>query len=91
MDINHGWVKRNATWALGTVLLYFFQNKVISIQLGELDELDRITHVWMGFNYSLTHSSVMVRVADSYASDLGWIPGLVYEFFVNFILLNSSN
>ena len=39
-------------------------------KLGELDELDRITHAWIGINYSLTQaqktlSSVMVRVADS--------------------------
>ena len=29
----------------------FFQNVVIFIQLDELDELDRMTHAWIGFNY----------------------------------------
>ena len=30
------------------------------------------------------YSSVMVRVADSYTSDLGSMPGQVFEFFVNY-------
>ena len=34
----------------------FFQNKVIFVQLDELDELNRITHAWTGFNYSLTQA-----------------------------------
>ena len=29
----------------------FFQNEVILVQLDELDESDRITHAWIGFNY----------------------------------------
>ena len=35
---------------------YFFQNEVIFVQLDldELDQLDRITHASIGFNYSLT-------------------------------------
>ena len=28
----------------------FFQNEEISVQLDELDELDRIIHAWIGFN-----------------------------------------
>ena len=28
----------------------FFQNEVILVQLDELDELDRITHAWIGFD-----------------------------------------
>ena len=31
--------------------LYFFQNEEIFVKL---DELDRITRTWKGFNYSLT-------------------------------------
>ena len=31
----------------------FFQNEEIFIQL---DELDRITHAWIGFNYSITQT-----------------------------------
>ena len=34
--------------------LVFFQNEEIFVQLDELDELDRITHAWIGFNYRLT-------------------------------------
>ena len=34
----------------------FFQNEEIFVQLDELDELDRITHAWIGFNYSLTQA-----------------------------------
>ena len=34
-----------------------FQNKEISVQL---DELDRITHAWIGFNYSLTQAQKTV-------------------------------
>ena len=34
-------------------LIQFFQNEEIFVQLDELDELDRITHAWIGFNYSL--------------------------------------
>ena len=34
----------------------FFQNEEIIVQLDELDKLDRITHVWIGFNYSLTQA-----------------------------------
>ena len=33
-----------------------FQNEEIFVQLDELDELDRITHAWIGFNYSLTQA-----------------------------------
>ena len=33
-----------------------FQNEVILVQLDELDKLDRITHAWIGFNYSLTQA-----------------------------------
>ena len=41
----------------------------IFVQLDQLDELGRITHVWIRSNYSLTqaqkYSSVKVRVANS--------------------------
>ena len=30
-----------------------FLNEEILVQLDELDKLDRITHTWIGFNYSL--------------------------------------
>ena len=33
-----------------------FQNEDIFVQLDELDELDKITHAWIGFNYSLTQA-----------------------------------
>ena len=33
-----------------------FQNEETFVQLDELDELDRITHAWIGFNYSLTQA-----------------------------------
>ena len=39
----------------------FFRNEVIFVQL---DELDRITYAWIGFNYVALNSSVMIRVAD---------------------------
>ena len=34
----------------------FFQNEEIFVQLDELDELDRITYAWIGFNYSLAQA-----------------------------------
>ena len=34
----------------------FFQNEEIFVELDELDELDRITHAWIEFNYSLTQA-----------------------------------
>ena len=34
----------------------FLQNEEILVQLDELDELDRITHTCIGFNYSLTQA-----------------------------------
>ena len=34
--------------------LVFFQNEDIVVQWDELDELDKITHAWIGFNYSLS-------------------------------------
>ena len=37
-----------------TLIPVFFQNEETFVQLDELDELDRITHAWIGFNYSLT-------------------------------------
>ena len=39
-----------------TPLIKFFFNEEIFVQLDELDELDRITHVWIGLNYSLTQA-----------------------------------
>ena len=73
----------------------FFQNEEIFVKLDELDELDRINHAWIGVNYSLTQAQktvgVMVKEPDCQASNLGSIPGQVSEFFVNLILLNSSN
>ena len=35
---------------------FFLQNEQIFIQLDELDELDTITHAWIGFKYSLTQA-----------------------------------
>ena len=38
-----------------TIILVFFQNEEIFVQLDELDELDRITCAWwIGVNYNLT-------------------------------------
>ena len=41
----------------------------IFVQFGELDKLDRISHAWIRFNYSLpqhkSHSTVLVKVAGS--------------------------
>ena len=34
----------------------FFQNEDIFLEFHELDELDRITHAWIGFHYSLTEA-----------------------------------
>ena len=34
--------------------LVFFQNEEIFIQLDDLNQLDRITNAWIGFNNSLT-------------------------------------
>ena len=36
------------------MLFLVLQNEEIFVQLDELDELDRITHAWIGFNYSVT-------------------------------------
>ena len=36
--------------------LVFFQKEDNFVQLDELDELDRITHAWIGFNCSLTQA-----------------------------------
>ena len=33
-----------------------FQNDEIFVQVDELDKLDRITHAWKGFIYSLTQA-----------------------------------
>ena len=33
--------------------LFFFKNEEIFVQLDKLDELDRITHAWITFNYSI--------------------------------------
>ena len=56
-----------------------FLNEELFISLDEVDELDRINYAWIGFNDGLhkhrKHSSTVVRVADSYASDLGSILG----------------
>ena len=35
---------------------FFFQNEDIFVQLDKLVELDKITHAWIGFNYSLTQA-----------------------------------
>ena len=37
-------------------IIPFFQNEVIFVQLDELNELDKITHALIGFNYSLTQA-----------------------------------
>ena len=42
--------------------LFFFQNEEIFVQLDELDELDRITQIWIGFNYSLTQAQKNILV-----------------------------
>ena len=52
-------------------------------------QLDRITHIWIRFNYKLTqaqqkHFSVKVREVDSWASDLVSIPGQAFSFFCKF-------
>ena len=39
-------------------ILVFFQNEEIFVKLDELDELERITHAWIGFNYSTENSLV---------------------------------
>ena len=39
-----------------SVNLVFFQNEEIFVQLDELDELDRITQAWIGFNNRLTQA-----------------------------------
>ena len=36
--------------------LFFFQNEEIFVKLDELNELDWITHAWIGFNFSLTQA-----------------------------------
>ena len=36
--------------------LVCFYNEHIFVQLDELDELDKVTHAWIGFNFSLTQA-----------------------------------
>ena len=38
----------------------FFQNKEIFVQLDKLDKFNRITHAWIGFNYSLKQAQKTV-------------------------------
>ena len=37
-------------------LVFFFQYEEIFVHLDKLDELNRITYAWIGFNYSLTQA-----------------------------------
>ena len=62
--------------------LVFFPNEEIFVLLDELDELDRITQDSITASQKhRKHSSVVVRVTDSKASNLGSILGQVSEFF----------
>ena len=38
----------------------FFQNEEIFVEVDELDNLDRITHVWIGINYNLAQAEKTV-------------------------------
>ena len=40
--------------------LVFLQNEEIFVQLDELDELNRIAHAWIGFNYNPTQAQKTV-------------------------------
>ena len=59
-DARNDW--NYSTWNLPTILVTFsiqssfFLNDEFLDQLDELDKLDRITHVWIGFVYSLTQA-----------------------------------
>ena len=48
--------RESPTMKLNSRSTSFFQNQDIFVQLDELDELDKITHAWIGFNYSLTQA-----------------------------------
>ena len=41
---------------INILVCFFLQNEQIFIQLDELDELNTITHAWIGFKYSLTQA-----------------------------------
>ena len=41
---------------LHALIRVFFQNGEIFVQLDELEEFDKTTHAWIGFNYSLTQA-----------------------------------
>ena len=72
-------------------ILVFFQNKGIFIHLDEIDEFDKITHALIRLNLQFPikakHYSVMFRVADCCASNLGSIPG---KFFATFYRPHSE-
>ena len=38
------------------IFITLFELHNLKVQLDELDELDKITHAWMIFNYSLTQA-----------------------------------
>ena len=65
------------------VFVCFFLVKCIFVQLDKLDKLVSHKH---GEN-----SSIVIRLAEILASDLSSILGKVSKFFVQVILLNSSN
>ena len=48
------------------------------IKLDEFDEFDRITHAWIGFNYSLTQAQETFKCLA--AKQMIW--GQVSEFFL---------
>ena len=50
--LHHSW-KQNYSWNICLQQSRFCQTKEIFISL---DELDRMAHVWIGFNYSLTQA-----------------------------------
>ena len=71
-----------------------FQREEIFIQLEDLYKLERITHAWIAFNYSLIqaqkHSSVMVKCLT--AKQAIWVQSLVMSpIFCKYFLFNSSN
>ena len=53
ITINFEW---RASFSNGVASPVFYQNEEIFVQLDDLDELDRIIHAWIGFDYHFTQA-----------------------------------
>ena len=96
LGIGAGAIFGASTWVSLCVNIterFSFQDKGILVHLGELDELDQITHAAIRIHLQY-HTSredtlvLMVSMPDCCESDLGSIPGQVCKFLMIFVLLN---